>query len=87
MLAEWLQKSHLKKRTEALIMAAQLSQSLRTDAIKARIDGTQEDASCRMCRSKDETVNHLLGECPKLSQVEYKHRHDKVAKGIHWDLC
>ena len=55
--------------------------------LKARIDGTREDASCIMCRSKDETVNHLLSECPKLAQVEYKRRHDNVAKGIHWDLC
>ena len=82
----WLQKCHLMKSLEALIMAA-LSQSLKTNAIKARIDGSQEDASCRMCRSKDETVNHLLSECPKLAQVEYKRRHDNVAKGIHWDLC
>ena len=26
-------------------------------------------------------------KCPKLAQMEYKHHHDKVAKGIHWDLC
>ena len=82
----WLQKSHLKKSTEALIMAAQC-QSLRTNVIKVRIDGTQEDASCRMCRSKDETVNHLLSECPKRAQVEYNCRHDNVAKGINWHLC
>ena len=34
----------------------------------------------------DETVNHLLSECPKLAQSDYK-RHDNVAKAIHWDLC
>ena len=32
-------------------------------------------------------INHLLSECPKLAQTEYKRRHDNVAKGVHWDLC
>ena len=34
-----------------------------------------------------QTVNHLLGECPKLAQKEYRRRHDGVAKALHWDLC
>ena len=83
---EWLEKCHLKKSTEGLIMAAQ-SQSLRTNAIKTKIDKTKSDPSCRLCKKSDETVNHLLSECPKLAQIEYKRRHDNVAKGIHWDLC
>lgn len=83
---EWLEKCHLKKSTEGLIMAAQ-SQSLRTNAIKTKIDKTKNDPSCRLCKKNDETVNHLLSECPKLAQTEYKRRHDSVAKGIHWDLC
>ena len=40
-----------------------------------------------MCRQKDETVNQLLGECPKLAQKEYRRRHDGVAEALHWDLC
>ena len=36
-------------------MAAQ-SQSLRTDAIKAKIDNSQNDSLCRMCLQKDEIV-------------------------------
>ena len=40
-------------------MAAQI-QSLRTNAVKAKIDRSQKDSLCRMCRQKDETVNHLL---------------------------
>ena len=82
----WLEKGHLKKHTEELIMAAQ-SQSIRTKAIKAKIDKSEEDPRCRMCKAKDETVNHLLSDCPKLAQTKYKRRHDEVAKAVHWDLC
>ena len=81
----WLQQGHLKKETEGLLMAAQ-SQSLRTNAVKAKIDKSQTDSLCRMCRQKDETVNHLLSECQKLAQKEYKERHDGVARALHWDL-
>ena len=66
-------------------MVAQ-SQSVRTNAIKAKIEKSQEDSRCRLCKKTDETVNHLLSECPKLAQSEYKRRHDNVAKG-HWDIC
>ena len=82
----WLETSDLKKRPEGLIIAAQ-SQSLKTSAIKAKIDKSQEDPRCRKCRSKDETVNLLLRECPKLAQSEYNCLHDEVAKAVHWDLC
>ena len=71
---EWLEKCHLKKSTQGLIMAAQ-SQSLRTNAINTKIDKTKSNPSCRLCK-KSETVNHLLSECLKLTQTEYKHRHD-----------
>ena len=35
-----------------------------------------------MCRSKGETVAHVVSECGKLAQTEYKGRHDKVAGGV-----
>lgn len=69
---EWLVKCPLKKSTKGLIMAAQ-SQSLRTNAIKMKIDKIKNDPSFRLCKKNDETVNHLLSECPKLAQIEYKH--------------
>ena len=82
----WLRDGELKKETEGLIMAAQ-TQSLRTNTIKTMIDKTQEDPKCRMCKQKEETVSHIVSECPKLAQKEYKRRHDCVAKALHWDLC
>ena len=35
----------------------------------------------------DETINHIISECSKLAQKEYKARHDWVGKVIHWEMC
>ena len=40
-----------------------------------------------MCGEREETVNHIISECSKLSQREYKTRLDLVGKLIHWELC
>ena len=41
-----------------------------------------------MCGSADEKVAHIVTECQKLAQKEYKQvRHDNIAKVIHWKLC
>ena len=42
---------------------------------------------CRLCGERDETINHIISECSKLAQSEYKTRHDWVGKVIHWELC
>ena len=83
---EWLSKGGIKRETETLILAAQ-EQAIRTNQIKAKIDKTQEDSLCRMCKQADETVNHLLSECSKMAQKEFKRRHDWVGKKIHWEAC
>ena len=36
---------------------------------------------------RGESVQHIVSECEKLAQKEYKRRHDKVANNVHWDLC
>ena len=82
----WLQRGALKKETEGLILAAQ-DQALRTNAIKCRIDKSQTNSVCRLCKKVDETVSHIVSGCEKLAQKEYKRRHDKVALALHWDLC
>ena len=40
-----------------------------------------------MCGERGETVQHIICECKKLAQREYKRRHDTVAKLVHWKLC
>ena len=34
----------------------------------------------------DETINHIISECSKLTQKEYKTRHNWVGKVIHWEM-
>ena len=34
----------------------------------------------------NETINHIISECSKLAQKEYKTRRDRVGKMIHWEL-
>ena len=61
--------------------------SIRTNHIKARIDETQQNSKCRLCGDKVETINHIISECSKLAQKEYKTRHDWVGEMIHWEMC
>ena len=35
----------------------------------------------------DETITHIISECSKLAQKEYKVRHDWVSKVINWEMC
>ena len=80
-----LKKGQLKKETERLIMAAQ-TQSLRTNVIKTKFDKSQTDSVYRMCKTKEETISHIVSECTKLAMKEYKRRYDSVARALHWDL-
>ena len=82
----WLREGELKKETEGLIMAAQ-TPSLRTNVVKAKIDKSTSDATCRVCKQSEETVDHIVSGCSKFPQKEYKRRHDCVARALHWDLC
>ena len=40
-----------------------------------------------MCKEGDESVTHIISQCKKLAQTEYKIRHDNIAKAVHWELC
>ena len=81
----WLRKGNLKRETESLLIAAQ-DNAIRTNHIKARIDNMQQNSKCRLCGDRDETINHIISECSKLAQKEYKARHDWVGKVIHWEM-
>ena len=82
----WLRKWNLKRESESLLMEAQ-DNAIRTHHIKERIDKTQQNSKCRLCGDRDETTNHIISECSKLAQKEYKARHDWVDKVIHWEMC
>ena len=40
-----------------------------------------------LCGDKDETIKHIISECNKLAQEEYKIRHNWMGKGNYWELC
>ena len=51
------------------------------------VDKSIQSPLCRLCGEHTESVSHIVSECKKLAQKEYKRRHDKVAKIVHWKLC
>ena len=40
-----------------------------------------------MYRESDESITHLIAECKKLAQKEYKQRHDNIARIENLELC
>ena len=82
----WLQNRDLKRETESLIVAAQ-NQSIRTNLVQARIDKSQGDSLCRVCRKVDESIGHIVSGYRKLAQKEYKRRRDNLGKIVHWKLA
>ena len=81
-----LRKGNLRRETKSLLITAK-NNAIRTNHIKARIDKTQQNNKCRLCGDSDETIDHIISECSKLAQKEYKTRHDWVRKIIHWEMC
>ena len=67
----WIRKGYLKKKTEGLIFAAQ-EQALRTNWVRKNTDGQEVSEKCRMWGERDESITHLIAECKKLTQKEYK---------------
>ena len=61
-----LQNEDLKKKIESTILAAQI-QSIRTNLVKAKIEKSQGDSLCRVCRKVDESIDHIVSGCSKLA--------------------
>ena len=76
----------MKRETESLIVAAQ-NQSIKTNLVKAKIDKSQGDFLCIVCRKVDGSIDHIVSDCSKLSQKEYKGRHDSPRKIVHCKLA
>ena len=55
--------------------------------MKHKIDKTGQSPPWRMCDKKSETISHIVSECEKLAQKDYKRRYDYVARIVHWKLC
>ena len=63
-------------------MVAQ-NNAIRTNYDKIRINKTQQNRKYRLCGEKNEMINLLVSKCPKLTQKEYKARHNLVGKLNH----
>ena len=46
-----------------------------------------DSSLCRFCGEEGEKINHIISECNKLAQKEYKRRQDNIAELVHWKLC
>ena len=73
------EKRDLDKETESLLIVAQ-NNAMSVKHVKARIDKTQQNSRSRLCGDRDETINHIISECNKLAQKQYKTRHDWVVR-------
>ena len=82
----WLRKGNFKREAESLLIPA-YNNAIRTNHVKERIDKTQQNSICRLRGDRDETINHIISECSKLAQMEYKTRHDLEGKVIHRMMC
>ena len=75
----------MKLKTESLLIAAQ-NDAIRIYFIKVKIVKTQKDNKCRLYSYREEMVNPI-NECSRLTQKEYKSKHDWVEKVIHGEWC
>ena len=48
-----------------------------------KIDSMQKNSICKICRERNEMVNHIVSKCSKLAQNKYKTWHKWVGKVIH----
>ena len=55
--------------------------------MKHKIDKTAQSPLSGTRDKKSETTSHIVSECEKLAQKEYKRRQDNVARIVHWKLC
>ena len=66
-----MKNGNLKDETESFICTPE-EQAIRTILIKGKIEKSKEKTNSRMCNRTDETINHIVSECPKLVLKEYK---------------
>ena len=78
----WFKKGDLKIPTEALIYSAQ-EQSLRTNYTTFYTDRRGAAPTCWLCNKTGESIVHIVSECSKVAQREYRCRHDSVARYAH----
>ena len=84
----WMQSSTLTSEVESYICTIQEQEIFTNNRMKMHEKNQEKkrgiDASCRLCKENDETVEHILTACPKISSSLYlNQRHDYVGKLIY----
>ena len=70
-----------------MLMVAQ-DQALRTNTIKGTVDKQSVSPLYRLCREKEETINHVVAQCKMLTQNKYRlRRHDRDGVVFNWVMC
>jgi hypothetical protein len=84
---KWLNDGQLYPETEGFMMAIQ-DQVIGTKNYRNFIlkDSSLTNDLCRRCNVFPEKIQHITSACGILAPIEYKHRHDSVAKIIHQEL-
>ena len=79
----WINNAYFRSETESLLCAAQ-EQALATKYISSKIWQRGTDTKCRLCKTENETIHHIVSGCKMLAANQYTYRHNQVAKYIHW---
>jgi hypothetical protein len=62
-------------------------QAISTNYFKNKILKEENDSKCRLCKQREDSVDHLTSGCLILAKSEYLMRHDKVGAHLHDSVC
>ena len=74
------------REKQSTIVAAQ-DQAISTNSFKNKILKEEIVSKCRLCKKREETIDHLTSGCTILAKNEYLMRHDKVCTHLHYSIC
>ena len=83
---QWLRSGYVQKNTVAIITTSQ-DQALRTNWIKANMDGADCCPLCRVFYSVDESAMLIASGCKQLAKRRYMIRYNLTATPVLWELC
>ncbi|RWR99206.1 uncharacterized protein B4U79_10239, partial [Dinothrombium tinctorium] len=81
----WLKAGYLQPETEGFVCAIQ-DQVFPTKYYQKTILKT-DDGKCRLCKTADESLNHLLAGCSTLTSSDYLALDNQVAKIIYQQIA
>ena len=82
----WLNSGGIKGETESKRVAVQ-DHAISTNYFNNKILKEETESKCRLCKQREETIDHLTSGCPILEKTEYLMRHDKVCTHVHYSIC